>query len=377
MAYRSASLRNQLLVIYGFSLAIGLEFGLFRILVSGRISTLFTSLAASAVLGTVVLLLWRRVFPRLPARTGARRTLWEAGVALGTICVASFVLTEVISLFVHGFSILVPYRGGDRQVLISAAFVRFTPLAFALLPVVPTAVMAVIGYRRYWAPMVELEDRTQELRELAATAQLGALRAQIHPHFFFNSLNSIAQLIRTDPAEAEACIERLAQIFRYLTRQADREFVPLADELEIADAYLDIQRARFGDKLAVRKHGDTLALRHPIPNLILQPLVENAVRHGISRKLGGGTVTIEASLHNGYLRLRVADDGTGMSPEDLARAYDRGIGLRNIRDRLARLYGPEVRPEIRSAPDTGTSVTLHLPLAAAGPQHEVAAGTTP
>lgn len=360
--YQSASLRNQLLIIYGFSTAIGLQIGLFRFLVSGRPLSIVTALVASVILGTVTLALWRWTFPRLPVRTGARRTLWEAGVALGTIGVASLVLTEAISYFIHGFSMLVPYRGEDRQMLVSAEFLRLSPFAFAALPVVPTAVMAVLGYRRYWAPMVALEDRAQELRELAASAQLDALRAQIHPHFFFNSLNSIAQLVRMNPAEAETCIERLAQIFRYLMRQADREFVPLADELEIADAYLDIQRARFGSNLIVHKEEDPLALRHPIPNLILQPLVENAVRHGISRKIGPGTVTIEASLHNGYLRLRVTDDGTGMAPDDLAGAYERGIGLRNIRDRLLRLYGPDVRPEIHSTPDAGTSVTLDLPV---------------
>jgi two-component system LytT family sensor kinase len=260
-------------------------------------------------------------------------------------------------------------------VTVSADFLHYAPLAAAFVPVAPTVLMAVIGYRRYFTPMLELESRARELNELAASAQLAALRAQIHPHFLFNSLNSIAQLIRSNPEEAEACIERLAEIFRYLTRQANRDFVPVADELDFGDAYLDIQRARFRDRLKIEKRIDTRTLRHLIPNLILQPLVENAIRHGISRKVGPGTVTIEAGVDDGHVLLRVTDDGIGMTAETLAAAFDRGVGLRSIRDRLARLYGPDVRPEITSAPHRGTSVTLRLPVSPLAQERSTVAGT--
>jgi signal transduction histidine kinase len=360
----SPSVRNQLLLVYGCSAAIGLQAGLIRFFFSGRPADVSTSVLAGPVLGTVVLVLWWWVFPRLPARSERARTLWESIAALLLISLITPVLTEVLARAVYGVSILPPFRGEDRTVTLPAQFLRYAPLAIAFLPVVPTAIMAVIGYQRSWSPMLALETRAQELHELAASAQLAALRAQIHPHFLFNSLNSIAQLVRTDPDEAEACIERLADVFRYLMRQAEREFVPLADELEIGDAYLDIQRARFRDDLRIEKRIDPRTRSHLIPTLVLQQLTENAVRHGISPKVGGGTVVIETALEDGHLRLRVTDDGVGMDAERLAHVYERGFGLRSIRDRLARLYGPDVGPEITSAPDRGTSVMLRLPLTA-------------
>jgi len=356
------SLRDQLLLIYGFSVAVGLQAGLVYFFLTGTARVLLTSVGWGFVLGSVVIALWWWVFPRLPGTSEAGRIAWAT---VTSACVVSFVTvagTQILSSLFYGFSILRPYSGEGMTITVSADFLHYAPLAAAFVPVAPTVLMAVIGYRRYFTPMRELETRARELNELAASAQLAALRAQIHPHFLFNSLNSIAQLIRTDPAEAEACIERLAEIFRYLTRQASRDFVPLADELGFGDAYLDIQRARFRDSLKVEKRVDERTLRHLIPNLILQPLVENAIRHGISRKVGPGTVTIETALDNGHLLLRVTDDGVGMTSETLATAFDRGVGLRSIRDRLVRLYGAEVCPEITSTPHRGTSVTLKLPI---------------
>jgi len=359
---RFGSLRDQLLLIYGFSVAVGLQAGLVYFFLTGTARVVLTSIAWGFVLGTVVIALWWWVFPRLPGKSEAARIAWATVTSACVISVVTVAVTQILSSLFYGFSILRPYSGEGMVVTVSADFLHYAPLAAAFVPVAPTVLMAVIGYRRYLTPMRELETRARELDELAASAQLAALRAQIHPHFLFNSLNSIAQLIRTDPVEAEACIERLAEIFRYLTRQANRDFVPLADELDFGDAYLDIQRARFRDSLKVEKRVDERTLRHLIPNLILQPLVENAIRHGISRKVGPGTVTIETELDNGHLLLRVTDDGVGMTPETLATAFDRGVGLRSIRDRLARLYGPEVQPEITSVLHQGTSVALRLPV---------------
>jgi len=233
---------------------------------------------------------------------------------------------------------------------------------YAVLPVVPTVLITLIGYHQYWHRVLALQHRERELTELAATAQLAALRAQINPHFLFNSLNSIAQLIRTDPDKAENCVERLADIFRYILRRAEKEFVPLADELEMATAYLEIERARFGDRLRVETRIDPRGLRQLIPNLILQPLVENAIKHGLSRKIGAGTLRIDVALNDGCLDLTVGDDGLGMAHPALERVYERGVGLRNLRDRLARLYGPAHLPEIRSALGGGTQVHLRLPV---------------
>jgi two-component system LytT family sensor kinase len=226
---------------------------------------------------------------------------------------------------------------------------------YALLPIVPTVMITLIGYHQYWDRVLSLQHRERELTELAATAQLAALRAQMNPHFLFNSLNSIAQLIRSDPDKAEACVERLADIFRYILRRAEKE-------LEMTQAYLEIERARFGERLRVETRVDPRSLHQLIPNLILQPLVENAVKHGLSRKRGAGTVTIDAAVTDGCLDLTVGDDGLGMPRPALEGVYERGIGLRNLRDRLARLYGPAHLPEIRSVLGGGTQVHLRLPV---------------
>jgi len=133
----------------------------------------------------------------------------------------------------------------------------------------------------------------------------------------------------------------------------------------MAHAYLDIERARFGDRLQVETEVDPRSLRHLIPNLILQPVVENAVKHGLSRKLGSGTIRINAAMTGGLLTLTVMDDGLGMPPATLEGIYEHGVGLRNLRDRLLRLYGASHLPEITSAPGGGTRVRLRLPVAPA------------
>jgi two-component system LytT family sensor kinase len=227
---------------------------------------------------------------------------------------------------------------------------------------VPTVLISVLAYYLVWLQVRDLQMREAEMRELAATAQLAALRAQINPHFLFNSLNSIAQLVRSDPDKAEACVERLAEIFRYVLSRADQEFVTVADELKMARAYLDIERARFEERLRVETAIEPTSLRQPIPNLILQPLVENAIKHGLSRKLGPGTVSIAARVRGDRLELEVGDDGLGMPGPVLDEVWLRGVGLRNLRQRIERLYGPEHLPHIESTPGRGTVVRLSLPV---------------
>ena len=200
--------------------------------------------------------------------------------------------------------------------------------------------------------MQALQTRERELTELAATAQLAALRAQINPHFLFNSLNSIAQLIHADPDKAEACVERLAEIFRYILRRAEQEFVPLAEELQMARAPTSTSSARASASACASRPASTrAACSQLIPNLILQPLVENAVKHGLSRKLG--------PRHGPHRRRdgrrrcsrsRSATTGSAWPSAALGEVYERGVGLRNLRDRLERLYGPAHLPEITSAP---------------------------
>lgn len=357
----AASRRSQLLFIYGVGLAIGLQSSLANYALFRRLPSAAYVLISSLFYAWLVHVLWQHVLPRFARLPPARRIAAQVAVSLVAFAVLSVGIVELRAVILRGDSILFPYAGGDLTVTITADQLRRAPLVFALIPVIPVMVLCVIGFNQHWWRIERLQDRQQALRELAVSAQLAALRAQVNPHFLFNSLNSIAQLIATDPVKAEACVERLGDIYRYLLHRAHADFVPLAEELSVAESYLEIERARFGDALLVEEHIDARARGLLLPSLILQPLVENAVKHGISPKVGGGRVTIEARVDAGDLRLAVRDTGVGVRDEQAL--FEHGVGLRNVRDRLLRLYGADYAPEVESAPGSGTTVTLRIPVA--------------
>jgi sensor histidine kinase YesM len=203
-----------------------------------------------------------------------------------------------------------------------------------------------------------------ELREEAARAQLAALQARINPHFFFNTLNTITSLLEEDPGEAEEVVHRLADLFRYTFKVADAGPVPLREELEFTRGYLAIERARFDERLRVDWELDPAALDVPVPGLILQPLVENAVGHGLAPRAEGGTVRVRASLNASVLHLEVSDDGVGLpdAPDGWVRE---GHGLGNVARRLEAFYRGQARFEVTPNPDRrGARVTLTIPTAA-------------
>src|SRR5581483_1667155 len=355
--------RNRMmLLVFGTGAAIGLQSGVLHWFLWRSPLALVTFLGSALVFAAVTYWLWRWVFPRLGGRSLVHQIALQTLVSTLAFTALSVLTTEVVVQFLGAPSLFGMPTGVEKHLTITPEMRQMAVRLYALLPIVPTLLLALIGYHQYWHRVLALQHRERELTELAATAQLAALRAQINPHFLFNSLNSIAQLIRTDPDKAETCVERLAEIFRYILRRAEKEFVPLGEELEMAKAYLEIERARFGERLRVETALDPPSLHQLIPNLILQPLVENAVKHGLSRKLGAGTVRIAAAVQDGCLTLTVGDDGLGMAPPTLERVYERGVGLRNLRDRLERLYGPRHLPEIRSTPGSGTEVRLRLPV---------------
>jgi signal transduction histidine kinase len=192
----------------------------------------------------------------------------------------------------------------------------------------------------------------QEAAQLAAAAELKALRAQINPHFLFNALSTLAELSRGQP-DAERTILNLSQVFRYALESTQRERVPLGSEIDAIRAYLEIETERFEEQLRFEIDVPDAVRDTPVPPMLLQPLVENAVRHGLSAKIGGGTVTIAAARDNGYLRLSVQDDGVGF---DLAR-MPRGVGLANVGARVERTGGS---CRVQSIPGAGTRITLAL-----------------
>ncbi len=353
---------RMMLLVFGTGAAIGLQSGLLHVFLWHSWLALVTFLTSALVFAGVTYALWRWIFPRLAGPSLAAQIGLQTLVSCIVFTTLSFITTEVVVTLMSAPAMFGAPTGPEQVVTVTPAMRQMAERLYALLPIVPTVMITLIGYHQYWHRVLSLQHRERELTELAATAQLAALRAQINPHFLFNSLNSIAQLIRADPDKAEVCVERLADIFRYILRRAEKEFVPLADELEMTNAYLEIERARFGERLRVETHVDPRSLHQLIPNLILQPLVENAVKHGLSRKRGAGTVRIDAAVTDGCLDLTVGDDGLGMPRPALEGVYERGVGLRNLRDRLARLYGPSHLPEIRSNPGGGTEVRLRLPV---------------
>ena len=202
------------------------------------------------------------------------------------------------------------------------------------------------------------ESAASEARLLAHQAQLVALRAQLNPHFLFNALHSVGALVAIDAARAEEAIERLGDLLRYALGSEHEVF--LSEEWKFTNDYLAFERLRLGERLDIETDTDAEVLAAIVPPLIFQPLVENAVRHGIADRSGGGRIAISARAAGGSLRLRVSDDGGGSVDPSTT-----GLGLASIRLRLAVTYGDLARLEIDSAPDAGFSVTMTLPLVTA------------
>lgn len=354
------SFTEQAIFVYGTGLAMALHLALAYGFIFRTWMVVPIAIVSGIFMCSATLALWRFVFPRVSDWPARQRWALQFGISLAVFALISVGFSEGRALLSEAPSLLHPYSGGDRNVTIPGWMLYWGPLVFVLIPIVPTALICVVGFNLHWWRIFEFERRERQLRELAVASQLTALRAQVNPHFFFNSLNSIAQLITADPEKAERCVERLADIYRYILGRTQAEFVSLADELAVAEAYLEIEKARFGDDLMVEQVVEASARDVRLPGLILQPLVENAVRHGISRKIGGGTVRIQADIHAGHLHLVVEDTGSGML--EVATAFDRGVGLRNVHDRLVNLYGPEYVPQLESRPGQGTAVTLRIPV---------------
>jgi len=185
----------------------------------------------------------------------------------------------------------------------------------------------------------EQEQVAQDLRLQASRSELKALRAQINPHFLFNALNAIASLIHTDPARADEAVEQLAEVFRYTLRRSDTEWAPLDQELAFARAYLDVERARFGHRLTCTVDADHGTPAPLVPSMLLQTLIENAVKHGVSQTRGPGRIELVVRASAGHLVIEVRDNGPGPAAAGTGRTEGEGFGLRSIRERLAGHFG--------------------------------------
>jgi signal transduction histidine kinase len=191
-------------------------------------------------------------------------------------------------------------------------------------------------------------------------AELAAISGKLNPHFLFNTLNSVSTLIRINPEQARAMIMRLSRIMRGRLRNQEH-FAPLRDELAFIEDYLSIELVRFGDKLRVVKHIDPATLDMLIPSMLLQPLIENSIRHGLSSKVDGGAITIQTTHGNGRLSIAVEDDGVGIPEAELAGIFNKGIGVSNVKERLKVLYNQNYRMLIDSQPGRGTRIEIEVP----------------
>ncbi|MFQ5927145.1 MAG: sensor histidine kinase, partial [Terriglobia bacterium] len=229
-----------------------------------------------------------------------------------------------------------------------------------LLLVVITTVTAVAIPLMIWNN-TRLHLKLKEQDSLLLQARMEALTSQINPHFLFNTLNTVSSRIRLNPEAARGLVLKLSNILRRLLRKHET-FVPLREELQFIDDYLAIEVERFGpEKLQFFKQVEENALDAIVPSMLLQPIVENCIRHGLSKKIEGGHIRLRTARANGRLVIEVEDNGVGIPPERIAAIYESGIGMSNVSERLKLLYGTDYLLRINSRPGQGTHVRIELP----------------
>ena len=205
-----------------------------------------------------------------------------------------------------------------------------------------------------------IEHRLQEQEKLLMASRLDALASQINPHFLFNTLTSVSSLIRSEPEKARTLIVKLSGLLRRLLRSQEH-FVTLREELEAIDEYLDIESIRFGPQLKVEKHIDPATLDLIVPSMLLQPLVENSIKHGLSQKLGEGRITIRSLREADHAVIDIIDNGMGIPSTDATRVKGTGIGLRNVNERLHVIYGANYHLQLDSVPGEYTCARIVIP----------------
>jgi two-component system LytT family sensor kinase len=267
---------------------------------------------------------------------------WQ--VLFSLVCI----VLEIVRMFVVG-----PISNGTL-------FYPSSPHFWTRILIVLATLIGVSLPVRIWNT-TRIERKLVEQEKALLQARMDALISQINPHFLFNTLNTISSLIRFDPDTARTVLLKLSNILRRRLR-AQGHFSPLQQELDFIDDYLDIEVVRFGpDKLQIRKEIDPETLDMVVPSMILQPLVENALRHGIAPKIEGGAITLRAHRGKGRLIVEVIDDGVGISEERQTQVYGSGIGISNVRERLKVVYGQDFLMKIESHPGKGTAIRIEIP----------------
>ena len=325
-------------------------------MINGELLTMFL-FAAAGVLGGLLRdvapdreAIWKLTFPdqalfRLLRKRDLRPTAFSL-VSVIVILLAEFLRFTLARLFPNRgvFDLQEKWAGGGAWLVVA---VYATTLLSAMLPI------KIWNSKRY--------ERKLELQQSSLNeARLAALSRQINPHFLFNTLNSVASLIRLNPEQARQVVYKLSKILRRLLRQPEN-LTPLREELSFIDDYLAIEMVRFGAKLRFEKEIDPATSDLLVPSMLLQPLVENSIRHGLASKVDGGTVRVRSRLSGGRLQILVEDDGVGIPEAKLARLFEQGIGVSNVNERLKVLFGDDYKMWINSRPGEGTSTGIEIP----------------
>jgi two-component system, LytTR family, sensor kinase len=309
-----------------------------------------------ALLTPVILLLGRRfAIGRRGAglRPIALHLLLSAGFSLFELCLESVVYSQL-----HLFPALTSFRQTAGQLLVMGF--HGDVLDYWMVLGVQWGALYYHRYQERSQEALKLELRASELQSQLVSAQLTALKMQLQPHFLFNTLNAIMVLVRQHKSkEAERMLGHLGDLLRGVLEDVEAQEVPLCRELEYLRLYLAIEQVRFPDRLRVEISADPATHAALVPQLVLQPIVENAIRHGIGRSLSAGHILISAAKINDNVELRVQDDGPGFSPGESPE--ERGIGLTNTRARLQQLHGEDASLEIENCAQGGVIVTMNLP----------------
>jgi two-component system LytT family sensor kinase len=287
-------------------------------------------------------------------------TLWRLALkrdwrlpAFSLLCIVAILLSELLR---SGIALI----GLQHNSAVFALQQKWMPLPpWIVVAVYATTLFATVLPIKVWNS--NRNERKLEQQQLRLNeARLAALSRQINPHFLFNTLNSVTSLIRQDPEQARQVVYKLSNILRRLLRQQEN-LTPLREELSFIDDYLAIEMVRFGEKLRVVKDIDPVTLDMLVPSMLLQPIVENSIRHGLASKVDGGTVRLRSRLIAGKFQILVEDDGVGIPESRLATLFEQGIGVSNVNERLKVLFGDDYKMWIDSRLGEGTSTGIELP----------------
>lgn len=315
-------------------------------------------------------LLWAGLSPfifKITRRHRIERERWMAGLAVHAgACVLLSCVHRAAYLLIGWALNVVAYRPiPSIAELFDFLFFFNMPTALMSYATILLVSHALVYYQQYQEEELKASRLKAELAEAQlqiTQAQLQALKMQLHPHFLFNTLNSVSALLDEDVEAADEMLARLGDLLRMTLTNSGAQEVTLQEELEFLRCYLEIERVRFQDRLTIQMDIDPQALDALVPNLILQPIVENAIRHGIASRINPGRIEIRAARAGDALQLQVKDNGPGIQTKsDLAVTSREGVGLSNTRARLKQLYGPRHRFELSDAVGGGLLLTIEIP----------------